>query len=176
MTSRFLPLAFAAAAVVAAASVTTVANAQASGNAAARPAAKPKANRDIITRADLDAKASANLYDVVMSQRSHWLRGSATARQAMSVAAGTFQRADAMAGDPANDPNMATAAGVAIATVYVDGRPFGAPAMLRNFAAEAAEKVCYFPLNRAQGRFGLSVNSAVIEIFTRGSSYAETAC
>ena len=176
MTSNFVSLAFAAAALVASASMTTVASAQASGTAAASATAKPKSNRDVITRADLDTKPSANLYDVVQSQRSHWLRGSATARQNLSVTAGTFQRPNAMAGDPANDPNMATAAGVAIAVVYVDGRPFGTPTMLRNLAAESAEKVCYFTLNRAQGRFGLSVSSPVIEVFTRNSSYAETAC
>lgn len=176
MTAKFVRLVFAASALVAFASMATVVDAQASGNGTARATAKPKSNRDVITRADLDAKPSANLYDLVQSQRSHWLRGSATARQSMSVEPGTFQRPNAMAGDPANDPNMATASGVAVAVVYVDGRPYGAPTMLRNLAAESAEKVCYFTLNRAQGRFGLSVNAPVIEVFTRSSSYAETSC
>lgn len=143
--------------------------------AAPTPAAK-NTNRDVIARSDLDAKPSANLYDVVSSMRSQWLRGPATARQSMTVTAGVFGRQGEGTRAVINDPNMATASGVAIAVVYLDGRPFGAIASLRTMPAEAAEKICYFTVNRAQGRFGLAVESPVIEVFTRGSSYAGTAC
>jgi hypothetical protein len=144
--------------------------------AARRPPAK-NTNRDVIARSDLDAKPSANLYDVVSSLRSHWLRGSATARQSMSVEPGVFARAG-QSGKRAviNDPNMATASGVTIAVVYVDGRAFGAIPSLRTMPAEAAEKICYYTVNRAQGKFGLAVESPVIEVFTRSSSYARRDC
>ncbi|MEO7648265.1 MAG: hypothetical protein ABIV11_08535 [Gemmatimonadaceae bacterium] len=158
-----------AAAVLGTVSIPGVADAQ--GQAAAP--ARPKTNRDIIARADLDAKPSANLYDVVSSSRSQWLRGSASARANMSVAAGGFAR---NADSPANDPNMPTAGGYSIALVYLDGRSFGGLSSLRNLSAETAEKICYFNLNKAQGRFGLAVTAPVIEVFTRGSSYAESAC
>jgi hypothetical protein len=68
------------------------------------------------------------------------------------------------------------AGGTSTTQVYVDGRRFGAITSLRSMPAETVEKVCYFPVNRAQNRFGLQVETPVIEVFTRNSSYAQTAC
>lgn len=148
---------------------------QAAPAAAARSGARPKTNRDVILRTDLDAKASANLYDVVSSLRSHWLRSvaSAATRTNMSIAAapGASARMEA----PDHD-SKARVTGGNPTMVYVDGRKFGALASLRMMPAETAEKLCYFAVNRAQNRFGLAVETPVIEVFTRSSSYGESAC
>lgn len=134
-------------------------------------------NRDLITRADLEGKASANLYDVVSSLRSHWLRGPAAARGSVSIIDKGPPPVARRGGDPDASPRTGVGAGGAPNTeVYVDGRRFGALTSLRNLTAESAEKLCYFPLNRAQGRFGLSVQAPVVEVFTRASSYAQTGC
>lgn len=134
-------------------------------------------NRDLITRADLEGKASANLYDVVSSLRSHWLRGPAAARGSMSIIDKGPPPTPTRGGDPDDKARTGVGAGGGPNTeVYVDGRRFGALTSLRNLTAESAEKLCYFPLNRAQSRFGLSVQAPVIEVFTRASSYSQTAC
>lgn len=136
-----------------------------------------KPNRDIITRADLEGRASANLYDVVSSLRSQWLRGSATARSNLSITDKGGSGSSARMSDPDASPRTGVSAGAAPRTlVYVDGRVFGGLTELRSMLASAVEKACYFPLTRAQGRFGLIVEAPVIEVFTRGSSYAENSC
>lgn len=178
MNSKAATLVITAMAIVASASMASVASAQADVSAAATvaPARAQKANRDIITRAELDPKASANLHVVISSMRSHWLRGSASARSNMSITSRESSGGGFMA-DPDASPTTGVSAGGGSATVvYVDGRRFGALATLRAMPAETVEKVCYFPLNRAQNRFGMQVETPVIEVFTRGSSYAATDC
>lgn len=167
-----------ATAVLGSAALTNVAAAQAdvAATATAAPARAQKPSRDVITRADLDAKASANLHVVISSMRSQWLRGSASARSNMSITSRATSGGGFMQ-DPDASPTTGVGAGGASATVvYVDGRRFGAITSLRTMPAETVEKVCYFALNRAQNRFGMQVETPVIEVFTRGSSYAETDC
>lgn len=127
-------------------------------------------DRDVISRGELAAKPSSNLYDAVSSLRSHWLRGSAIARSSVSIGA-----MDSAAGVGGAGPRTVVS-GTAGIEVYVDGRRLGLAESLRSMAAESAEKLCYFSLNRAQNRFGLSVQAPVIEVFTRGSSYSQGSC
>ena len=164
-----------AAAVIGAGSLTSVAGAQ---EQAPAPRAQ-KASRDIITRAQLDAKAAPNLHELVSALRSHWLRGSANARANMSITGGgsSGSTEKVLFADPENSPTTGVGAqGGPSTLVYVDGRRFGTLTALRSMPTETVEKLCYFPVNRAQNRFGLAVESPVIEVFMRGSSYAETAC
>lgn len=173
----------AATTIVASASIAGVASAQAEAAATAQataqaaPARAQKASRDVITRAEIEAKPSANLHIVISSLRSHWLRGSANARSNMSITSRATSGGGGFMADPDASPTTGVGAGGAATTVvYVDGRRFGALTSLRSMPAETVEKVCYFPLNRAQNRFGMQVETPVIEVFTRGSSYAETDC
>lgn len=177
MNSTIAGLALVAAAVIGSASIPGVAHAQADGAAPAPAPKAQKSSRDVLTRADLDAKASANLHVVISAMRSHWLRASPNARSNMSITS----RGSSGGGGFMQDPDASPTTGVGVAggssiAVYVDGRRFGAVAALRSMPAETVEKVCYFPLNRAQNRFGMEVESPVIEVFTRGSSYAQTDC
>lgn len=146
------------------------------GAATAPAASSPgsrSTDRDVISRGQLAAQPSSNLYDAVTSLRSHWLRGPVAARSSMSISS----RDTSARGGGISQPAISVgASGTATTEVYIDGRRFGALASLRSMSAESAEKLCYFTLNRAQGRFGLSVQAPVIEVFTRGSSYSQTSC
>lgn len=145
-----------------------------SGTAAAPTASAAQArksvstDRDVISREQLAAKPSANLYDVVSSLGSQWLRGPASARSNMSISA-TDTSSGRNTGMAPPAIGLGTS-GVAVAEVYVDGRRLGSVDALRSMTSESAEKLCYLSLNRAQGKFGLSVNVPVIEVHTISSS------
>lgn len=125
-------------------------------------------DRDVITREQLAEKPSANLYDVVSQLRSQWLRGPSSARSSMSIA-GVDTATNRNAGMAQQAIGTGTS-GVAVAEVYVDGRRLGSVDALRTMASESADRICYLSTNRAQGKFGLSVNIPVIEVHTISSS------
>lgn len=144
-------------------------------------ARKPRENRDRLTREELALKPSATLFDIVMTQRSQWMRGPATARSTSGVAASSSSRpcgAPVPFGQTAEDkPCTVVAAGTLAGTVvYLDGRELGPLTLLRTLPVETAEKLCYYAMNQAQGRFGMAVNTPVVAVFSRGSPMAEDAC
>ena len=120
----------------------------------------PRPNRDALTRRELAAKPAANLYDVVMALRSNWMRGPATVRSTLGLSSGGAVTAGAIPGT----------------LVYVDGRALGPLTALRTIPAEAAEKLCYHSLNKAQARFGLGVQAPVLEVFSRSSNVGDDVC
>lgn len=122
-------------------------------------AKKVRPNRDALSREELAAKPAANLYDVVMSLRSNWMRGPATVRSTVALSS-----------------SGVTAGPIPGTIAYVDGRALGPLTALRAIPAENAEKICYYSLNKAQSRFGLGVQAPVVEVFTRSSPMAEDAC
>lgn len=117
-------------------------------------------NRDALTRWELAAKPAANLYDVVMSLRPNWMRGPATVRSTVGLSSSGAVTAGALPGT----------------LVYVDGRALGPLTTLRTIPAEAAEKLCYHSLNKAQARFGLGVQAPVLEVFSRSSNVGDDVC
>ena len=117
---------------------------------------------------------AANLYDVVMSLRSQWMRGPATRRS--TVGATVSAGGGGFGGDPEAASSAVTAGAVPGTVVYLDGRALGPLTALRTIPAENAEKICYYSLNRAQGKFGLSVQAPVVEVITRSSPMAREAC
>ena len=141
------------------------------GCASSAPSSRTTAttDRDVISREQLAAKPSANLYDVVSQLRPHWLRGPGTARSSMSIAG-----VDTATGRNVGMAQQAIGtgtSGVAAAEVYVDGRRLGGVDALRPMASESAGRICYLTTNRAQGKFGLAVNLPVIEVHTITSSF-----
>ena len=137
-------------------------------------AKKARPNRDALSREELAAKPAANLYDVVMSLRSQWMRGPATRRS--TVGATVSAGGGGFGGDPEAASSAVTAGAVPGTVVYLDGRALGPLTALRTIPAENAEKICYYSLNRAQGKFGLSVQAPVVEVITRSSPMAREAC
>lgn len=121
---------------------------------------KARLNRESLSRNELAAKPAANLYDVVMALRSHWMRGPATVRSSIGLSGGGGVMAGPIPGT----------------IVYVDGLALGPLTTLRTIPAESAEKLCYYSLNKAQGRFGLRVQAPVVEVFTRESARGDDAC
>lgn len=137
-------------------------------------AKKTRPNRDALSRDELAAKPAANLYDVVMSLRSQWMRGPATRRS--TVGATTRAGGGGFGGDPEAASSSVTAGAVPGTVVYLDGRALGPLTALRTIPAETAERICYYSLNRAQGKFGLSVQAPVVEVITRSSPSAGEGC
>lgn len=123
-------------------------------------AKRTRSNRDALSREELAAKPAANLYDVVMTLRSNWMRGPATVRSSIGLSGGGGVMAGPIPGT----------------VVYVDGRALGPLTTLRTIPAENAEKLCYYSLNKAQSRFGLRVQAPVLEVFSRSSTMADDAC
>lgn len=117
-------------------------------------------SRDALSREEIARKPAANLYDVVMTLRSNWMRGPATVRSSIGLSGGGGMMAAPIPGT----------------VVYVDGRALGPLTTLRTIPAEDAEKLCYYSLNKAQSRFGLRVQAPVLEVFSRGSTMGNDAC
>ena len=141
-------------------------------------AKKSRPNRDALTREELAVKPSATLFDVVMSQRSQWMRGPASARSSLGV---TSRSGGGGGGGlmsvPDDSPSTGVSAGALPGTVvYLDGRNIGPLTLLRTMPVETAEKLCYYTMNQAQGRYGMAVNTPVVAVFSRGSRMAEDAC
>jgi hypothetical protein len=142
---------------------------------------RPRVNRDRLTREELALKPSATLFDIVMTQRAQWMRGPATARSTSGVMPSQSSRpcgAPVAFGQTAEDkPCTSVVAGTLAGTVvYLDGRHLGEMTILRTMPVETAEKMCYYTMNQAQGRFGMAVKSPVVAVFSRGSPMAEDAC
>ena len=137
-------------------------------------AKKARPNRDALSREELAAKPAANLYDVVMSLRSQWMRGPAARRSTVGVT--SRAGGGGFGGDPEAASSGVTAGAVPGTVVYLDGRALGPLTALRTIPAENADRLCYYSLNRAQGKFGLSVEAPVLEVITRSSPMANDAC
>lgn len=142
---------------------------------------RARVNRDRLTREELALKPTATLFDIVMTQRAQWMRGPATPRAAAGVMPSGFSRpcgAPVPFGQTAEDkPCTSVVAGTLAGTVvYLDGRHLGEMTILRTMPVETAEKMCYYTMSQAQGRFGMAVKSAVVAVFSRGSPMAEDAC
>lgn len=105
----------------------------------------------LIPRQELAARPAASVFDIVSATRPSWLH----------VPSGT---------------TAAGGTGMVTAEVYIDGRSVGPLEVLRTISSGETEKVCYFRPTHAQNRFGLRAKGAVIEVFTRGTAYANRAC
>lgn len=123
-------------------------------------AKKARPSRDVLTREELAAKPAANLFDLVMTLRSQWMRGPATVRSTVGL----------------TGSGRVTAGPIPGTIVYVDGRALGPLTTLRTIPAEDAERLCYYPLNKAQARFGLGVQAPALEVITRSTARADDAC
>lgn len=108
-------------------------------------------NQYIISRSELAARPTANVLDVVAAIRPSWLNDPLTG--------------SGVGGTGSSSPEA-----------YVDGRRLGPLEALRSMAAGEAEKVCYFRATRAQSRFSLTAQRAVVEVLTRGTDYARREC
>ncbi len=100
-------------------------------------------DRNLISRAELEARPASNLYDIVSNLRPTWLRSSA----------GAIGRA-------------ATTAPL----VYVDGRPAGGADALRSISPQSIELVRYLSASEAQGKFSMNEARPVLELITRRTS------
>ena len=101
-------------------------------------------DRSVITREEIAQRSFENIYSVVASLRSDWLR------------------------PPLGGTGFAARSATAPPTVYVDGRHFGALELLKTFSAESVERIRYYSATDAQNRFGTAVESPVIEVVSRG--------
>ena len=107
-------------------------------------------DRSVITRADLARRPSENMYTIVSSMRSDWLR-------------------PALSGS-----GVAERTASAPPTLYVDGRLLGSLELLKSFSPDAVDHVRFFSATAAQNRFGTAVATPVIELVSRGRAARDT--
>ena len=107
-------------------------------------------DRSVLTRDDLARRPAENMYTIVSSMRSDWLR-------------------PALSGS-----GVAERTASAPPTVYVDGRLFGSLDLLKSFSPESVDHVRYYSATAAQNRFGTAVASPVIELVSRGRAARDT--
>ena len=103
-------------------------------------------DRNVLTREELAQRSTENMYNVVSSMRSDWMR---------RPLSGT-----AVAGRTAAAPPM----------IFLDGRRIGEFDMLKSFSAESIEQARYYAATDAQNRFSTPVAIPVIELTSRGRS------
>jgi hypothetical protein len=103
-------------------------------------------DRKLITREEIAQRSYDNMYSVVSSLRSDWLR------------------------PPLSGSGIASRSATAPITIYLDGRRIGDLEVLKTFSGESVERARYFIATEAQSRFGTAVSSPVIELTSRGRS------
>lgn len=98
-------------------------------------------DRELLTRAELEARSGSNMLDVVSTLRSAWL----------------ITTTSSIGRESASGP-----------AVYMDGRRIGEAGELRSIGAQAVESARYLSASRAQSKYGLSEARPVIELVGRG--------
>lgn len=109
-------------------------------DSAARPSRRPRRNRDVITREEIDelGRGAASLYDFIVGQHFDWLR--------------------------APGGRLRTTRPI---SVYVDGTRWGnSPETMRQIPLAQVYMARRLSSSEAQAKYGLDNNSGTIEIFT----------
>lgn len=109
------------------------------GGAASRSASF---DRELLTRAELDASVGKNLYEVVSTLRPNWMQ---SAVQSLGRESSTGP------------------------LVYMDGRRLGDAEQLRSVTTQAVESARFLSASRAQSKYGLADSRPVIDLVGRGS-------
>jgi hypothetical protein len=137
-----------AAALLALAALTSTAACASGGTASAGGEAAPstrRANRDLLTRAELEGGVHTNLYDAVRALRPHWFRAAASTSGSPRVPGGT-------------------SAGTGLPTVMLEGQAYGNVESLRNITASTVLEARYRSVSEAQGKYGMRIATPVIEV------------
>ncbi len=100
-----------------------------------------RTDRNVITETELGTMPTSNLYEAIERLRPNFLRS----RGQMSI----------------------QAAGSEYAVVYMDGRPYGDIASLRQITSTQVETVRYYDAPSAQQKFGMISGSGVIEVISK---------
>jgi len=100
-----------------------------------------RTDRNVITETELATMPTSNLYEAIERLRPNFLRS----RGQMSI----------------------NARGSEYAAVYMDGRPYGDIASLRQIVSTQVETVHYYDAPSAQQKFGMISGSGVIEVISK---------
>ena len=103
-------------------------------------------DRDLLSREELAGRSTENMFNVVSSMRSDWLRR------------------------PLGGSSVAGRTAAAPPLVYLDGRRIGEFDALKSFSAESVEQARYYSATEAQNRFNTTIATPVIELTSRGRS------
>lgn len=101
---------------------------------------RPSGRSDLLTREDIEMVSQNNVYDLVLSLRSNWLR---------------TRGADTIMGTPSE------------VIVYLDGVRYGGVELLRAMNTSTVEQIQHFNGIDASGRWGLDHGAGVIHVTTR---------
>lgn len=98
-------------------------------------------DRERLSRAELEERASSNMFDVVSTLRSQWLVSPTSSLSGRGSSTGPV--------------------------VYMNGRRLGDVAELKSVAAAAVESATYLSASKAQSKYGLAEALPVIELVGR---------
>ena len=124
--------------------------ASAAGGPTATGQPRPNANRNVITREEIDRAGSTNMLDVVQALRPRWLQNNRT---------GTIPQRGGRGAS--GSPSVA---------VYINGQLYGDASSLRSVEAATVERVTYLTTSEAQQQYGSRVYAPAIDVRLRAGS------